>query len=141
MAKFGCWKNGWIEVNGVVLSDHTQEINIEQSAAELPNDAMGDEVAIMTSGLFDWTITATFYQDFAAGSVDATLNPLYLNRSFFPVRIRPDSAATSPTNPMYSGTAVLVNYPPISGRHGQNLMTKAVFRPAIGTQALARQTS
>lgn len=130
MARFGCFKNGWIEVNGVVLSDHCTEFGIEESAEELPDHAHGDEVSLITPGLFNWTIRATFLQDFAAASVHRTLRPLFINRTKHVIRVRPDSAAQSLTNPMYSGYAYLTTYQPVRGAHGQNLTTEAVFRPA-----------
>lgn len=132
MARFGCFKNGWIEVNGVVLSDHCTEFGLEESAEELPNHAHGDDIAQVTPGLFNWTIRATFLQDFASGSVHRTIRPLFAARSSFPIRVRPDSAAVSATNPMYSGMAYCMTYQPVRGPHGQNLTTEAVFRPASG---------
>lgn len=139
MARFGCFKNGWIEVAGVVLSDHCTEFSLEESAEELPNHAHGDDVAQITPGLFNWTIRATFLQDFAAASVHATLRPLFANRTKHTIRVRADSAAVSTTNPMYSGYAYLVTYQPMRGAHGQNLTTEALFRPASG--ALTEYTS
>lgn len=140
MAKYGVFKNGFIGVSGVNLSDHCTEFTLEESSEELANAAHGDETAQVTPGLLNWTIRATFLQDFAASSVDLTLRPLLANRTSFGVTVRASGDAVSTTNPMYSGTAVLVSYKGIGGPHGGNLMAEAVFRPAAGT-ALARQTA
>ena len=72
MAVFGVWKNGYIGVNGIDLSDHAREITVDMSTVMLPNDAHGDNVLKQTPGLEDWTITVKFLQDFAANKVDAT---------------------------------------------------------------------
>lgn len=130
MAKFGVWKNGYIRVNGVDLSDHASEIRFAESSAEIPSHAMGDDYEFNKPGLFRITCTARFFQDFAAASVDATLNPLWANRSEFGLLLRADSAATSSTNPAYSGLAFIANYSPIGGTHGDNLMAEVTFSPA-----------
>ena len=132
MARFGCFKNGWIEVNGVVLSDHCTEFGLEETAEELPNHAHGDDVAQVTPGLFNWTIRATFLQDFAAANVHRTLRPLFNARTQHAIRVRPDAGVVSLTNPMYSGMAFIFSYQPMRGAHGNNLTTEVVFRPASG---------
>jgi len=138
LARFGCFKNGFIEINGVNLSDHCTEFSIEDTAEELPDHAHGDDVAQITPGLFNWRVTGKFLQDFAAGSVDATLYPLKNNRTKFAIRMRPDAGVVSPTNPMYSGMAYLTRYAPLQGPHGQNLMSDFTIGPA---SALARLTT
>ena len=131
MATFGCFRNGLITVNGVNLSDHCREVTLETSVAELPNDVMGDNTSVVRAGLEDWTITATFLQDFASGSVDATLDTAGgVAHSGFNVIIRADGGAVSTTNPSYSGSAILASYRPIGGAHGVNLESTATFRPA-----------
>jgi hypothetical protein len=89
-------------------------------------------------GLKNWNIEATFLQDFAAGSVDATLFPL-IGANPFPISLKHSSAATSATNPLYSGNAVLESYPPISGEVGAMAEATANFR-AGGGSTLTRAT-
>jgi hypothetical protein len=140
MSVLGPFKNGFIEIGGVDLSDHCAEFSIEEGAAELPEHAHGDDVDGIRPGLLTWTVRGTFLQDFALASVDATLNPLLTNRTRLALRMRADSAAVAPTNPMYSGMAYLVSYSPMKGPHGAELMADAVFRCARGSM-LSRQTS
>ena len=130
MAKFGPFKNGLIKVNAVNLSDHCTEFSVEKRAAELPDHTHGDETAIVTLGLFDWTIQGTFLQDFAAAKVNATLRPLLDNRTRHGVECQGDAGSVSAANPKWSGTAVLVSYRPLGGPHGDNLQALATFRPA-----------
>ena len=130
MAKHGVWKSGYIRVNGVDLSDHASEIRFALSAAEVPSHAMGDDYEFNKPGLFRVTCTARFFQDFAAGSVDATIHPLWANRSEFGLLLRADNGAVSATNPSYSGLAFVSNWGPIGGAHGDNLMAEVTFSPA-----------
>lgn len=140
MAKFGVFKNGFIQINGVDLSDHCTEFSLPITAAELPNHAHGDEVEQTIPGLFNWSIPCKFLQDFAGGSVDDTLWPLMTGRTIFVVECRPDQGAISPTNPQYSGYAQLYNYQPVQGAHGVNLITDCLLKPASGAM-LGKRTS
>lgn len=142
MAFHGTWRDGYIVVNGVDLSDHAREIAIDMSVAELPNDVHGDNTAKVAAGLEDWTITATFLQDFAAAKVDATLRTATLGvvgHSGFNVIVGADKTnPVAATNPRYSGQAILTSYTPFKGPHGSNLEATATFRPAGN---LTRQTA
>ncbi len=129
MAKFGPFKNAFLEINGVDLSDHVESVTLNMSAATLDESAMGDESDIQRAGLFSWSIDANFLQDFAAGSVDAALYPLYVNRTTANIRLRPDAGAISETNPMYSGQAFISSYTPLGGSHGDELMAPVTFSP------------
>jgi len=137
---FGVWKNGYIGVNGVNLSDHSRDISLDTAVAELANDTHGDTAEKKISGLENWTIQVTFLQDFAAGKVDATLSPLYgCGSGSFQIEVGADSVnAVSATNPRYSGQAIITNYKVLSGAHGSNLEATATFRPASN---LTRRTS
>lgn len=131
MALFGVWKNGYIGVNAVNLSDHAREISLDTSVAELPNDCHGDNTAEVAAGLEDWTITVTFLQDFAAGKVDATMELIGgVGHASFQIEVGADASAVSTTNPRYSGMAILASYRPFGGPHGANLEATATFRPA-----------
>lgn len=140
MGKFGSWRNGFIEIAGVVMSDHCKEFSVEETAEELPNDAHGGEVAEITPGLFSWTFQGKFYQDFAAGSTNKTLRDAYKNRTLVAIRWRADAGAASPTNPMYSGAGYVTAYTGFQGEHGSNMMADATVRPGSGT-AIVETTS
>jgi hypothetical protein len=74
MAIMGAWTNGYISVNGVDLSNHATSITVETTRDDVDVTAMGAVNKVHSPGLGDATITATFLQDYAAGSVDATLS-------------------------------------------------------------------
>ena len=139
---FGCWKNGFLKVNGVDLSDHVREMNLEISVAELPADTHSDTATKVVAGLENWQFTVNFLQDFAAGKVDATLRGSGLGtagHSPFPIECAADAGASiSSTNPRYSGLVILSAYKPFGGPHGGNLESACTFKCAGN---LARQTS
>lgn len=140
MAKY-VHKDAFISVNGTTLSDHAQTITIEDSADEV--DLTGFTSAGYREfgpGLKDCTITANFFQDFAAGSVDALLNVMYSTQAAGTVVVRPTSAAASGTNPSYTLVAKLYSYGPLAGAVGDAAMVECSFRHS-GTLGLVRGTS
>lgn len=132
MAVFGYWRDGFIGVNGTDLSDHAREIALDTSVEELPSNVHGDYVKKLNAGLEDWTITATFMQDFAALKVDAVMAAIGgAGHTAFSIEVGADkTTAVSATNPRYSGSAILANYKPLGGPQGNNLEAQATFRPA-----------
>lgn len=140
MSIFGVWRDGFLQINGVDLSDHAREITLDTSLAELPDNVHGDFVAKIRAGLEDWTISATFLQDFAAAEVDDTLQTLMqAGETAINIVVGADkTTAVSSTNPRYSGQAIMSSYSPFHGPHGSNLEATATFRPA---GRLTRQTS
>lgn len=139
MAKF-LLKDARIEVNGTVLSDHGNEVSVETSRDEQDVTGFGATNKETLFDLGDATITCTFFQDFAAGSIDAVLWPLSTTDTPFTVKIRPTSAAISATNPEYSMQALMSGYSPISGARGAPASTPVTFRNA-SSSGLARATS
>ena len=137
------WRDGYIQVNGVDLSDHCSALTVEGTTEDV------DVTSFTTAGFREYatgfkdtTITATFFQDYAAASVDATLQPLWDTGGTFSVHVKPHSSlTTSATNPRYSiGTARLFSYNPMTGGVGDPNSFDAAFRNA-GTAGLTRGTS
>jgi hypothetical protein len=141
MAKF-VLRDGYIQVNSVDLSDHCSSVTVESTAEEI------DLTAFTTAGyrefgagFKDATVTATFFQDYAAASVHATLQPLYDSGGTFALNIKPTQAATSATNPRITlGTARLFGYTPLAGGVGEASTMDVSFRNA-GTAGLTYGTS
>ena len=123
-------KDAVVTVDGVNLSDHVSEVSIETERDEVDVTAMGANNKVMVAGLGDATITCTMYQDFAASEVDATLWPLSTTNTPFVVSVKATSAATSATNPLYSMTALMYGYSPLSGGIGDASSTEPTFRNA-----------
>lgn len=134
-------RNAYISVNGVNLSDHCSSIDPPDTADEVEVTAFsGSGYREYLQGMKDATITAEFFQDYATGSVDATLYPLYDSGGTFTVVYRPDSAAASSTNPQYSMTARLTSYSGMGGAVGEANRVTATFRNA-GTAGITRGTA
>lgn len=130
MAIVGNFRDAFVSVNGVDLSDHFSEITIETSRAENEITAFGAVNVVTVAGLGDATITGTVYQDFAAGEIDATLWPLSSSDTPFTVAVRATTGAISATNPEYQMSSLLFEYSPISGSVGSPLQSPVTFRNA-----------
>lgn len=130
MAKY-VWKDAYLAINGTAFSDHVSSLTIEDTADEVDLTGFSSSgYREFGQGLKDATITATFFQDFAASSVHAALQPLYASGGTFGVEVRPTSAAVSATNPKATLTARLYSYGGIGGAVGEAASFEASFRHA-----------
>jgi hypothetical protein len=111
------FKNAFVSINGVDLSNHTKSVQITHSAATQDNTVMGQNTKSNISGLKEWSATVEFAQDYANSSVDQTLNALVGNNAVA-VIFRPDSGNASVTNPNYMGNAIVTSYQPLGGGVG-----------------------
>ena len=117
-----------ITVNGVDFSDHVSsvEVSLKKASIDTTNFSGGGKEQV--AGLKDDEFTVNFQQDFAAAEVDATLYPLYNNETEFVVTVKPTVGAVSTSNPLYSGTCILLEYQPLSGKVGELSDTKVKFQ-------------
>lgn len=122
--------DGRVEINSVVLSSFVRAVNLNISADELDDTAMGDTYRSRIGGLKDWSAGIEFNSDFAASAVDATLFPLL--GSVTTCKFRPTSAAIAATNPEYSGSLLVSQYNPMGNSVG-DLATVNVQWPGAGT--------
>lgn len=122
--------NASVVVNSVDLSNHVQKVTVDTKSDTVDVTSMGDTAKEYLLGLGDATIAVTFFQDFAAAAVDATLQPLHASGSVFPVVVKPTSATASATNPAYNGTFILPEYVPIDGQVGAASMLSVTFQNA-----------
>jgi len=116
-----------IIVNGVTLSDHGNNVSIEDSRDALDITAFGATSKAVAKGLGDAKITVKFLQDFAAGKVHATLAPLIASTTGIVVEVRPTSAGRSPTNPAALMTGLLMTYNMLDGGVGEVTEINAEF--------------
>ena len=110
--------NAYVIVNSVELSDHVRSVTLKYDADMQDQSAMGDTTKVNIAGLKNWSFDFEFNQDYAAGSVDATLFPL-VGGSAVTVEVRPVNSGRSSTNPGYNGSAICSSYNPTSGKHGE----------------------
>jgi hypothetical protein len=118
-------------INNINLSDHIAQVSLEQTSDEIETTAFGTEWRQrIGGGLKDASISIDFHQDFGAGSVDATLSPLF--GSIATVVVTPTSGSVSAQNPSFTGTFSVVQYSPVASSVG-DLATLSVSWPSAGT--------
>jgi hypothetical protein len=98
----------------VNLSDHVTNFQLNRMVDSLEVSAMGDTAHKFVAGLSADTITVTFLNDTAAGSVLATLQDAFGTTVAFSA-IQDSSAAVSATNKLYTGTIFVDNLTDING--------------------------
>ncbi len=119
--------DAYVAVNGVVLSDHANQVQIEDTRDSVDITAFGATSKAVTKGLGDAKITVTFFQDFASGKVHATLQPLIGSTTGVTIEVRATSSARSTTNPAALMTGLLMNYNMLNGGVGDASTIQAEF--------------
>jgi hypothetical protein len=137
MAQF-ILKDAFVLINAVDLSDHVRSVTVNYSAEVQDNTPMTKNSRQRIGGLKDWSADVEFYQDHAAGEVDATLFGVV--GSQIACEFRPTSAARGATNPGYTGNGIIESYEPVAGAVGENAMTRIRIVGSDGVP-MARQTA
>jgi hypothetical protein len=114
------------KVATVNLSDHVTNFQLNRTVDSLEVTAMGDTAHKFVAGLAADTITVTFLNDTAAGSVLATLQAAFGSTVAFQA-IQDTSAAVSATNLLYSGTIFVDNLTDINGATGDEATIDITF--------------
>jgi hypothetical protein len=110
----------------VNLSDHVTAFTLNRVVDAIEISAMGDTAHKFAAGLASDTITVSFLNDTAAGSVLATLQSAFGSTVAFQA-IQDSSAAVSATNVLYSGTIFVDNLTDINGAVGDEGMIDITF--------------
>ena len=129
MAKFAA-TDYFVSINGSDFSTNLNSVELSQEADDLETTAFGSSWRTRIGGLKQASLTLNFMQDFAAGSVDATLNPLL--GSIATVVIKPTSGTVTSTNPTYTMTALVTQYSPFASSVG-DIATLSVTWPVSGS--------
>jgi hypothetical protein len=109
--------NVGVKINSVDLSDHITSVTLTQNFDELEVTALGDSAHKFVKGLEASTLTLNFLNDFAAASVQATLQSAYgttVTAVLLPVK----GTAVSATNPLYTVSIIVNNLTPLNGAVG-----------------------
>lgn len=128
-----------VTINGVNLSDHIASVTISESADVVETTAFSNTAKTRVAGLLDNSVTLEFHQDFAASSVEATINGTSsLVGTVTAIVVTPTSSAVGATNPSYSFNALVSEWTPLNGSVGE-LSTASVTWPISGaiTKAVA----
>jgi hypothetical protein len=125
-----------ITIGGTDFSDSLAAVTLDVSREQLEITAFGDSARRYIGGLQDSSVTLSFHQDFATGSVDETL---WSNLGgTVAIVIKPTSGAVSSSNPSFSFNALCVQTTPFSSNVG-DLATQDVTWPVDG--AITRGTA
>jgi hypothetical protein len=125
-----------ISIAGTDFSDSIAALTLDISREQLEITAFGDAARRYIGGLQDSSVTLSFHQDFASGSVDSTV---WGNLGgTVAIVVKPTSGAVSATNPSYSFNALVVQSTPFSSNVG-DLATMDVTWPVDG--AITRGTA
>jgi len=109
--------NVGVKINSVDLSDHITSVTLTQNFDELEVTALGDTAHKMVKGLEASTLTLNFLNDFAAASVQATLQAAY-GTTVTAVLLPVMGTAVSATNPLYTVSILVNNLTPLNGAVG-----------------------
>ncbi len=121
-----------ITVNGTAFSNVLQSVSLDLSSDEIETTAFGGNWRTRIAGLRSGSVTLNFYQDFAAGAVDAVLYPLFNAGAMATVVVQPTSATVSATNPAFTAVCLVSQYQPFSASVG-DVATLSVTWPTNGT--------
>jgi hypothetical protein len=122
--------NAYVTVNSVDVSDHVASVTLNSSIDVVETTAFGTTGArTRIGGLADNSITLEFHQDYASGSIEATVYPLLGTTTT--VVVKPNGSTTSTTNPSYTATALVSEWTPLNGAVGE-LATASVTWPVSG---------
>ena len=119
-----------VTINSTDLSDRLQSVELTLESDDLETTAFGSGFRTRVGGLRTGTVTLTFFQDFAAGEVDATLQPLF--NTIATVVIVPTTANVGTGNPSYTANCLVNQYQPFASSVG-DIATLSVTWPTTGT--------
>jgi len=109
--------NVGVKIGSVDLSNHITSVTLTQNFDELEVSALGDTSHKFAKGLESSTLTLDFLNDFAAASVQTTLQNAYgttVVATLIPVK----DTAVSATNPLYTVSILINNLTPLNGAVG-----------------------
>jgi len=109
--------NVGVKINSIDLSDHITSVTLTQNFDELEVTALGDSAHKFVKGLEASQLTLNFLNDFAASSVQATLQSAY-GTTVTAVLIPVKGTAVSATNPLYTVSILINNLTPLNGAVG-----------------------
>jgi hypothetical protein len=119
-----------ITLNGTALSPSINSVTLDVNSNEVETTTFGSTYKTVVGGIISGSVKLDFYQDFAAGSVDAQIWPLI--NTIGTLVMTPTSATVSATNPSYTATCLINAYQPINASIG-DLAGFSVTWPTTGT--------
>ncbi len=130
-----------LTVNSVDLSTYVSSVTISQEFDQLEVTAMGDTGHKYIAGLENSSISIDFNADFASSKVNQTIGGATAGNGLIgtttTVTIKPAAGATSASNPLYTATCLVSQWPQVY--NVGELATVSVTWPVSG--AIAKTVS
>jgi IMP cyclohydrolase len=124
--------NAFVTINAVNLSDHIASITLTTTDDVIETTAFGTSARTRVGGLADNSVAFEFHQDYAASSVEATINGSpSLVGTVTAVVVKPNGTTTAADNPAYSFNCLISEWTPLNGAVGE-LATASVTWPIDG---------
>ena len=125
-----------VTINSVDLSDHCTSVTTADETEEQDVTGFQQQYREMADSLKTASIETTFIQDYASGSVDATIGSIYSGTTNGTVKVCPDTSGTV----WYTLISRPNSYNPVSGAPGEASVITTTWS-ARGTSGLTRGTS
>jgi hypothetical protein len=134
---------GYFSWNSVDLSAHCDMIRFEPTKPMLDDNVFGLGNMRNLAGVTDWRLTVRLKQDFDASQTDATLWADWFAGTARTWLIHADTVGgVSVTNPSYSATGLIENYPPYGGGvFGETVILELTIVPGGTAPAIVRATT
>lgn len=119
-------------VNSVDLSDHVEQVTFGEMGTNGQAAAAMSEIQDydMPGTLLISDPSVTFYHDFAAAKIYATLYAAWLARTVFNIVGKASSGSTSATNPQWTIPVFVGKAPMMTGKRGDRHMAPCTFKVA-----------
>ncbi len=129
----------FLEIAAVAYSTLIKDADLALARAVLDAAAGGDDTEVKDTGLKQVGFSPTLYQDYTDNGLDEILFAAYDAKTELAIKFRYSTAAIGAANPEYRFSAKVSGFSPISGQHGQFIMTKPNFVISSGsvTRAVA----
>jgi hypothetical protein len=122
--------DAYISINGTVVSDHGNKIEIPVKVTDLDATTFGQTWHVRRGGLKDGNLNIDFLNDFVATVLDDVFWALL--GSVVTFQVQPTSGTVTTSNPKYTGSILIDQWTPIIGKVG-DLVTVSVGFPTSGT--------
>ena len=119
--------NANVKVNGVDLSTWVSEVQLDITRNPVEVTAMGAGGKQFVGGLEETKVDVIFWQDFAASGPAQTLQAIHSAGTAIALSFIPSGTVPGATNPHYTMTALLTDYPPLQAKVGDAIPVKASF--------------
>lgn len=113
------------------LSDHIKEVSLDLNAADVDFTNFGSGGYMERKpGLLDSDVSITFFNDFAASTIDSIIWTAFSAKSILYFDFKPTNASRGATNPSYVFALYVAKYPIGGFTVGEGSMTQVAFMSA-----------